>query len=196
MRIAMGIAGTLLSFGAMTAQATTYGLDVTIMSGAASYDFDGSFDFSKSGNCTASSLLCAPGAKPDFTNVNVSDGFNNLAFTQASLSSNGNGTQHLTLIDLNGLPDLSSQILKLSFDVNAPLGGPSTHFTLSDIVFAQSSNGSGFFDCSAKNIKCSSSLKSVKMAAPEMDVTSSGGALALLVGSLFVLGGRLSTRYR
>ena len=177
----MVIATTVLSLGAMTAQATTYGLDLTINS----MNFDGTFDFTKSGTCTASSLLCSSGT-PDFSKVNVSDGFNNNAFTQASLSQNGPG-EHVTLYDLNGLPGLSSQVITLSFDINAPLGGPTTHFSLSDIVLNVNNNGNGIFRCGGST-PCTSSLKAV--AAPEMDVVSTGGAVALLFASLAVLGGR------
>ena len=191
MKRILGTAALLVM--SMAAGAQGFDIDIAMTVGnTAPWLFTGSFDFDGAKSCTLASVLCAPGSA-QFSNVNVSDGFNGGTFTAGS-SADG---KSVVLYDLNGLPTLSSSVLELSFTVNPSLG-PQPHYSLSNILLAANANSTGTFACGQSDptrapVTCSASLKGASTPvtqAPEVDPQSSVAALSFFFSALLVMRSR------
>jgi hypothetical protein len=185
----------------MAAQAQTYDLSITMtgIGGATPTTFAGSFNFNPAGTAGCSAAFCAPGAIPEFTNVNINNPLSidppggRLAFTDAS-----GGNTYINFADTYlGTPGQSSFVNTLSFTIDTSLGSSANTIGLDNIEFSTDGNSTGTYSCGGSSVLASlgvtcsqATLKVDTLKAPELDPTSAFSALTLLLGSLAVLRGR------
>jgi len=163
------------------AQAQTYDVNVDVgITKTDPFAFTGSFAFNQNGT---------------LGDVDVNDPFDHGAFTGATLTELGGGKEAVTLYDYEDHTTPSSMNFALSFDVNAPLGGPAKILDVSDVLFNIDDNF--IYQCGAGRpgftVTCMGSLSEdpVSVAkAPEIDARFAGEGLLLLAGGLLVLRGR------
>ncbi|HTD10946.1 MAG TPA: hypothetical protein VK676_02650 [Steroidobacteraceae bacterium] len=190
----------------MAAQAQTYDFNVTMtgINGAGPTTFSGSFAFNAAGTGGCSAAFCAPGAIPEFTNVNINNPLSSdpaggrFAFTDAT-----SGGMNLNFVDTYlGTAGQSSFVNDLSLTIGTPLGGSATSIGLDNIEFSTDANGTGTHSCGGSSVLASlgvtcsqASLKVATVKAPEIDSSSAVSALTLLLGALAVLRGGAANRY-
>ena len=137
------------------ANAQTYNVDITMVGGfPAPTTFVGRFMFNRNGTGLCSPGLCAPGVKPDFKNVLVTDptgpyfGTPNKAFTYMEESGNT-----LTFVDAYGPNGLNgSDQYFLTFDLDTSLGGPHKNIGISNMTFIESFNVTGIYSCGPNQV--------------------------------------------
>jgi hypothetical protein len=198
--MASALALTALPLAAQ-AQAQTYDLSITMagINGATPTTFAGSFNFNPAGTAACSAAFCAPGAIPEFTNVNISNPLSTdppggrFAFTDAT-----GGNTYLNFADTYlGTPGQSSFVNTLSFTIDTSLGGSGNTIGLDNIEFSTDGNATGTYSCGGSSVLASlgvtcsqTALKVDTLKAPELDPTSAFTGLTLLLGCLAVLRGR------
>lgn len=168
----------LLTLFSATAAAQTYDLDIAMtLQGQPTMNFVGSYVFSSGGTCAGSVVFCP--TSPQYSQVNVTDGYDGGTFTEARAI----GDQ-VSLYDFEGLTPNSGSTIKFQLAFNVDFGTNLSNIYLNTAdIYLCGQSAPGFAP-----IACTASLTKVA-SAPEIDL-GNASLVALLLGSLCVLRGR------